>query len=64
MVFNLLPIPPLDGSKVLGAFLSPEAKMKYFSLSGYGMVMVIFVVMLFSFVITAPVNFLFNLIAG
>jgi Zn-dependent protease len=24
MIFNLIPIPPLDGSKVLYAFLSPE----------------------------------------
>jgi Zn-dependent protease len=64
MIFNLLPIPPLDGSKILAAFMSPSAKKKYFSLSGYGMVMVIFVVMLFSFVITTPVNFLFKLIAG
>ena len=64
MIFNLLPIPPLDGSKVLASFMSPNIKEKYFSLSGYGMVMVIFVVMLFSWVIITPVNFLFKLIAG
>jgi len=64
MIFNLLPIPPLDGSKVLAVFMSPSTKEKYFRLSGYGMVMVIFVVMLFSWVITMPVGFLFNLITG
>ena len=64
MIFNLLPIPPLDGSKVVAAFLSPMKKLKYFSLSGYGMIIVVFVVMFFSWVITAPVNFLFKLIAG
>ena len=31
-VFNLIPIPPLDGSKVLGAFLSDQA---YFTLMRY-----------------------------
>lgn len=29
MVFNLLPIPPLDGSKILPAFLSFNLRMKY-----------------------------------
>ncbi len=28
-IFNLIPIPPLDGSRVLGAFLSPRAYYKY-----------------------------------
>jgi len=64
MIFNLLPIPPLDGSKVVAAFMSPMKKLKYFNLSGYGMIIVVFVVMFFSWVITAPVNFLFKLIAG
>ncbi len=64
MVFNLLPIPPLDGSKVLATFLSGSARRKYYSLSAYGMVMVIFVVVFFGGAITIPVNILFNLIAG
>lgn len=64
MIFNLLPIPPLDGSKVLAAFLSPEAKQKYFSISNYGIIIVIFVVMISSWIITAPVNFLYGIIAG
>ena len=29
MVFNLVPIPPLDGSKVLFAFLDPETERRY-----------------------------------
>ena len=64
MIFNLLPIPPLDGSKVLAAFLSDKAKQKYFSISSYGIILVIFVVMLSGWIITAPVDFLFNIIAG
>lgn len=64
MVFNLLPIPPLDGSKILAAFMSPETKRKYYSLSAYGMLMVVFVVVFFGSAITIPVNLLFNLIVG
>lgn len=29
-VFNLLPLPPLDGSKIVGAFLSPKMEMQYY----------------------------------
>ena len=39
-VFNLIPIPPLDGSKVLAAFL-PESLLKtYNSLEGYGILVI------------------------
>lgn len=64
MVFNLLPIPPLDGSKVLATFLSPEARMRYLSMERAGFLIVILVVMLAGWVISAPVNFLFRLIVG
>ncbi|MBF0312482.1 MAG: site-2 protease family protein [Oligoflexia bacterium] len=36
--FNLIPIPPLDGSKMVSAFLSYNAQMKYDELSKYGMI--------------------------
>lgn len=64
MVFNLLPIPPLDGSKILAAFLSPARKIKYYSYGSFGMILVIFIVMLFSDIITGPVNLLFRLITA
>ncbi|MDD2353951.1 MAG: site-2 protease family protein [Patescibacteria group bacterium] len=64
MVFNLLPIPPLDGSKILAAFLSPARKIKYYSYGSFGMILVIFIVMLFSGIITGPVNLLFRLITA
>lgn len=35
-VFNLLPIPPLDGSRVLGALLRGEAEYAYARLQPYG----------------------------
>ncbi len=35
-VFNLIPIPPLDGSNVLAYFLPRQLAYKYMSLSRYG----------------------------
>ena len=64
MVFNLIPIPPLDGSKILSAFLSPEARHKYLSLEKYGLLFVLLFVFLFSNLMILPVEFLFRLIAG
>ncbi len=37
-LFNLIPIPPLDGSKVLGIFLSDEAYFKYTAQERTGMI--------------------------
>jgi Zn-dependent protease len=37
-MFNLIPIPPLDGSKVLGIFLSDEAYFKYTAQERTGMI--------------------------
>ena len=39
--FNLLPIPPLDGSHVLAFFLKGEAKMKYLRFGRYGILIII-----------------------
>jgi Zn-dependent protease len=36
MIFNLFPIPPLDGSKILMGFLTPEQADKFESVSRYG----------------------------
>lgn len=37
-VFNLIPIPPLDGSQVLGSLLTPRWAMAYQRMSMYGMI--------------------------
>ncbi len=55
MVFNLIPIPPLDGSKVLMTFLPHEWKMKFKSIEPYG----IFIVLLFVFLGLAKFIFFF-----
>ncbi len=41
-VFNLLPLPPLDGSKMLSAVLSYEANQKYEVFSRYSFIVVLF----------------------
>lgn len=35
-VFNLIPLPPLDGSLLLGEFLSYKARQTYFKIEAYG----------------------------
>lgn len=43
-IFNLIPIPPLDGSRVLAELLPPSARFKYYQLERYSTI--IFVVLL------------------
>ncbi len=40
MVFNLIPIPPLDGSRVVARFLSREALISYYRMERYGLIIV------------------------
>lgn len=46
-VFNLLPIPPLDGFKVVGGILPPELARGWFSLERFGLFFLILVLFLF-----------------
>jgi Zn-dependent protease len=43
-VFNLIPIPPLDGSKILGVMLPPSAMRSFFFLEQYGMIIILVLV--------------------
>ncbi|NLM19065.1 MAG: site-2 protease family protein [Clostridiaceae bacterium] len=45
-LFNMLPIPPLDGSRVLGGFLSDKAYHKYMSIQQYSMI-ILFALIIF-----------------
>jgi Zn-dependent protease len=63
-VFNLLPIPPLDGSHILFTFLPPSmAKTKLF-LQQFGFFILIFIIFFAFSWIVAIINWLFHLIVG
>jgi len=64
MVFNLIPIPPLDGSKILATFLSPEVKQRYLASERLGFIIIILFVMVAGSLILPAVNLLFRLITG
>lgn len=55
-VFNLLPIPPLDGSKILLSQLPYKLAKEYAKLEKYGFLILIF----FIFIFPAPIFFLLN----
>ncbi len=63
-LFNLMPIPPLDGSKIVARFLPVQAANKYMRFERYGMLLVIVLILIGAFEkIIVPVFYLiFNLI--
>lgn len=67
-VFNVMPIPPLDGSKVLARFLPPRARQVYQSLEPYGALFMLLIFFLFPgaiFGIVEPIrDGLFDLLVG
>ncbi len=64
MVFNLVPIPPLDGSKILAAFLPERLRTRYLNSEKYGFILVILFVMLAGQIIIPVVEFLYRIIVG
>lgn len=58
-VFNLLPIPPLDGSKILAGILPDKVYYKYMMYERY--VMIALFVLLFIGVLDVPISFLSNI---
>ncbi len=71
-IFNLIPIPPMDGSKILGGFLSDEAYYKYTAQEKKG-AQILLIVFAISFIfrlniigsiIMPPLNFFLNLLTG
>lgn len=66
MLFNLIPIPPLDGSKILHLFMSDES---FYYLERYGMFILIGLILagqfgfpILSRLIFGPTQYLFNLL--
>jgi len=41
-IFNLIPIPPLDGSRIIRYFLPPKVEQIYNQIGGYGIILVFF----------------------
>jgi len=71
-IFNLIPVPPMDGSKILGGFLSDEAYYRYTAQERKGaqILMIIFAVSyifklnLIGAIIMPPLNFFLKLLTG
>lgn len=63
-IFNLIPIPPLDGSHVLFAFLPDDAIAVKIFLQKYGIFILLLVIFLFFNWLIPIVNWTFNLIVG
>jgi len=63
-VFNLLPIPPLDGSHILFTFLPPEMENIKISLSRFGIFILLFIIFFFFHWLLLIINWIFTLIVG
>jgi len=63
-VFNSLPIPPLDGSKIVSAFLPARQAMAFERFGRLGMIFVVIGLYLFSGVINFLSAFLFSTLVG
>ncbi len=67
-VFNLLPIHPLDGFKIVGGILNKEKAAEWYSLEKYGMIFLILLIIplgnssMLDGILRPTVNFLFKLL--
>ncbi len=63
-VFNLVPIPPLDGSKILTTFLPRKYALRLESMGFMGMFLILIFLFLFFGVIIEITQIIFNIIVG
>ncbi len=71
-LFNLIPFPPLDGSKILGAFLSDEAYYKYQRFERKGVLILVIIIIggnllgihIIGRIIIPPINLILRLLTG
>ncbi|MFH0887504.1 MAG: site-2 protease family protein, partial [bacterium] len=63
-VFNLLPLPPLDGSHILAFFLPPEYDHVMHSLERYGFILLVFIIWFpaTQFLLFKVINLLYKLL--
>ncbi len=69
MIFNLIPLPPLDGSRIVSVFLPPDAAFRYNMIERYGtMILLILCIIpiggssVIAWILNTPVDFLSRLI--
>ena len=64
-IFNFIPIPPLDGSKILASFLPTEAMNKYLSFGRFGFIFIFIILFLggriFWTIVSPIILFLYNI---
>lgn len=66
-VFNLIPIPPLDGSRILYHFLPPQAGLQLRSLDRFGILILLALMYFFRplfAILLAPVTIMLNFLIG
>lgn len=63
-LFNLMPIPPLDGSKILFSFLPYKWNLFLRNIEVYGMIIVFAFVFIFWGLISPVIGYMFTLITG
>lgn len=63
-VFNMLPIPPLDGSKLLYALLPARYDRIKYQLERYGMWAALIFVFFFSYLLIYPIDWIVRLLVG
>lgn len=65
-IFNLVPVPPLDGSRILQAFLPYELREKYLMIERFGFLIIFFLLWigLFQFILIPIMKILFYLFIG
>jgi Zn-dependent proteases len=63
-IFNLIPVPPLDGSKIVAALLPTQQSLKYLRMERFGMIFVVLLIILggFRLIIVPILNFCLNFI--
>jgi len=64
-IFNLIPIPPLDGSNILASFLPGNAMYRYLSLGRFGFIFIFILLFLggrfFLGVVSPVISFLYKI---
>lgn len=63
-IFNLIPIPPLDGSKILFAFLPYKIQRLRESLEKFGLVLVLIFIFFVWQILNPMISYLFTLLTG